>query len=431
MHTHPVRILLAIHNVYTDHTSGAQKCLKTLMEWLSEAGHESRVLASARFDGREPEPIDQHLRSLGVPLRQRPPQDAFVKWVKGRGGQARGRKVVDFRLNGVDVATLLTRYNDPQQPNRLEYEQFVFEFDQACATFRPDLVMTQGAHPVCQEIMRRARARGITTVFRLANFGYEDDRLYQDVDHVFTCSPFLSRHYFNRIGLVSTPLTSPIHWDEVLSPPDRRHFLTFINPTIHKGAGLFARLALMLGETRPDIPILVVQSAGDAHLLNSIQGVVFTKYPQIMASPPARRPADIFELTKVLLVPSVFHEPFGRVAAEALINGVPPLVSNRGALPDTVGGGGQVLPLPAWLTETATGLVSPDEARPWFDAVCALWDDPNRYAVASKAALGAGRALYGEDIQRRRYIDYVTGLKPGGRVFVDPPAPPTAEASSA
>ncbi len=56
-----------------------------------------------------------------------------------------------------------------------------------------------------------------------------------------------------------------------------------------------------------------------------------------MAAPPVPSAADYFALTRLLLVPSVWEEPFGRVAAEAMINGVPPLVANRGSLPDVLG----------------------------------------------------------------------------------------------
>ena len=52
-----------------------------------------------------------------------------------------------------------------------------------------------------------------------------------------------------------------------------------------------------------------------------------------MAAPATPAPADYFALTRLLLVPSVWAEPFGRVAAEAMINAIPPLVSDRGSLP--------------------------------------------------------------------------------------------------
>ena len=54
--------------------------------------------------------------------------------------------------------------------------------------------------------------------------------------------------------------------------------------------------------------------------LNAIPGIDFASYPQIMAAPPVPTPADYFALTRILLVPSVWEEPFGRVAAEAMIN---------------------------------------------------------------------------------------------------------------
>ena len=204
--------------------------------------------------------------------------------------------------------------------------------------------------------MRRARKRRIATVFTLRNFGYEDRGYFEHVDHVFTCSPYLSEVYRQQIGLLSAGLESPIDWAEVEAPDDMRRFVTFVNPTPQKGALMFARLADMLGSRRPDIPILVVQSAASAGGLNAIHGLDFGRYPHIMAAPATPRPADFFGLTRILLVPSVFREPFGRVAAEALINGIPPLVSDRGALPETVGEAGRVLPLPSWMTETATEL---------------------------------------------------------------------------
>src|SRR6185436_2280622 len=103
----------------------------------------------------------------------------------------------------------------------------------------------------------------------------------------------------------------------------------------------------------------------------------FGKYPQIMAAPAVPTPADYFALTKILLVPSVWDEPFGRVAAEAMINSVPALVSERGALPHVVGGdfsaggGGRVLPIPHWMATDTTRLPSEQEVEPWYDAVCA------------------------------------------------------------
>jgi len=55
--------------------------------------------------------------------------------------------------------------------------------------------------------------------------------------------------------LKSTGIESPIEWAEVQAPTDMRKFVTFVNPSLQKGAMLFARLADLSGQSRPDIPL--------------------------------------------------------------------------------------------------------------------------------------------------------------------------------
>jgi glycosyltransferase involved in cell wall biosynthesis len=206
-------------------------------------------------------------------------------------------------------------------------------------------------------------------------------------------------------------IESPLDWEEVEAPSEMRRFVTFVNPTVAKGSYLFARLADMLGSTRSDIPIMVVQSATSAGRLNTIPELDFTKYPHIMAAPATPRPTDFFALTRILLVPSTFGEPFGRVSAEALINGIPPIVSDRGALPETVGAGGTVIPLPSWMTADSLALPTREETEPWFQAVCALWDDPDRYGTASRRARAEAESRFAETTMRQRYLEYFQTLE--------------------
>lgn len=412
-----MRILLAIHNAYTDHTSGAAHSMRILMQWLAEAGHEVRVLGTARFDARAPSNIAQHLAEQEITLIKHPPPKAILRGGRRTANLGPGRPTYEFVLRGVPVTMLATSAPSNTPAELFEREQFLYHFDRQLQQFDPDIVLSYGGHPVVREVMRRARAAGSLTVFTLRNYGYEDRSYYEHVDHVFTTSPYLSRFYAEKIGLRSVGIESPIDWEDVEAPEEMRRFVTFVNPSPAKGAFLFARLADMLGSTRPDIPILVVQSATSAGGLNAIPGLDFTKYPHIMAAPATPRGADFFALTRILLVPSTFAEPFGRVAAEAMINGIPPLVSERGGLPETVGAGGTVIPLPEWLTPNARELPSSEQVRPWFEAICGLWDSPAAYAGASERARAEAMARYEESVMRRRYLEYFASLGYGQPLF--------------
>jgi glycosyltransferase involved in cell wall biosynthesis len=404
-----MRILLAIHNAYTDATSGAAHSMRILMQWLADGGHECRVLGTARFDAKPPDSLDDHFAQLDVPLQKTPPSKIFTRSVRKPANMVVGRPTVDFTLEGVPVTTLLTTAHTGSAAERFEVEQFLFLLEDLLRQFAPDVLVTYGGHPLVQESMRRARERGVVCVFSLRNRGYEDRTFFRHVDHVFTTSPYLSEIYRQKIGLKSTGIESPIEWAEVEAPSDMRKFVTFVNPSLQKGAMLFARLADMLGQSRPDIPLLIVQSASGAGGLNAIAGLDFKKYPQIMVAPATTQPSPYFALTKILLVPSAVNESFGRVAAEALVNGIPPLVSDRGALPETVRAG-RVLPLPSWLNETSQLLPSVADAQPWFDAVCELWDDTGAYERACNLARDTAARWYSESVMRRRYLDYFASI---------------------
>jgi glycosyltransferase involved in cell wall biosynthesis len=396
-----VRFLLINNHCISDPTAGVTQSLRTIVEWLAAEGHACHVLTTARFESRVTFSIEEHLAGRGVKLTP-------------------GERVVHYETGGVPVTLMVTRHNDEARPNRKESNAYLGRFNDLMDTFRPDQVIACNAHSMIFEAMSRARSRGITTAFAVRGFGYYQPRYFKDVDHAFTCSQFLTDVYREKVGLESTPLEPPIDWSTVVAPVESRAFVTFVHPARHKGLLWFARLADMLGSRRPDIPVLVVQSGHTAGSLNAIRGIDFSAYPQIMAAPPAPIPADYFALTRILVVPSVWEEPFGRVAAEAMINGIPPLVSNRGALPHVVGGdfadggGGRVLEIPGWMTEQTTRLPGEAEVEAWYDAVTTLWDDPVLYASMSVRARQIADDRYAERVSRKRHVDYFSSLKPGG-----------------
>ena len=418
-----VRFLLANNHCISDPTAGVTHSLLTIMRWLAAEGHACHVLTTARFESPVTFTIEEHLRQLGVAVEPCPADRNAAKGSAERRRSRAARPIVRYAVDGVSVTMLLTRHNDETRPDRSEAAQYQQLLDDLLDEVAPDQMIACNAHPMIGLALASARKRGITTVFTVRGFGYYERRYFEHADHVFTCSQYLTDLYRDKVGLISTPIEPPIEWSKVIAPTEARAFVTFVHPAPHKGLMLFARLADMLGQRRPDVPILVVQSGQSGGTLNRIPGIDFGKYPQIMAAPPTQAPADYFALTRILLVPSVWAEPFGRVAAEAMINGIPPLVSDRGSLPHVIGGdfstggGGRVLPLPEWLTFKSSRLPSEADAQPWFDAVCELWDDSALYERMADRAREIAIEHYAEGVARQRHVAYLTSLRSSGRPF--------------
>src|SRR5512145_2168824 len=139
-----MRILLAIHNAYTDTTSGAAHSMRILLQWLAEGGHECRVLSTARFDAMPPASLDAHLAELDVPLQRNPPSKVFIRSVGKPANVIVGRPTIDFRLAGVPVTMLHTKAVTSSPADRFEVEQFLFLLDQILRDFKPDVLLTYG-----------------------------------------------------------------------------------------------------------------------------------------------------------------------------------------------------------------------------------------------------------------------------------------------
>ena len=135
-----------------------------------------------------------------------------------------------------------------------------------------------------------------------------------------------------------------------------------VNPTEPKGV----ETTLALAGACPQHEFVLLESwqlseeqrasiSGRLSTLPNVRLVSFT--PDVWA---------VFDRTAVLLVPSRWHEAFGRVVIEANARGVPCLVSRRGGLPEAVGGGGVVVepdaPLEVWAHELDRLL---DDRRYW------------------------------------------------------------------
>lgn len=84
---------------------------------------------------------------------------------------------------------------------------------------------------------------------------------------------------------------------------------------------------------------------------------------------------DLWKTARVLLMPSVWEEPAGRLPVEAALNDVVPLVSDRGGLPEQLGDTAPVFQLPNWYRPESQGFPTSEEVKPCLDELQRLYDD--------------------------------------------------------
>ena len=78
-----------------------------------------------------------------------------------------------------------------------------------------------------------------------------------------------------------------------------------------------------------------------------------------------------------------------------------------------------MLPIPEWMTFKTTTLPSEQEIEPWYEAVCALWDDAALYRAIGSRARQIAETRYSERVSRKKHVEYFTSLEPGGHPFAE------------
>src|SRR5262249_5587849 len=156
-----------------------------------------------------------------------------------------------------------------------------------------------------------------------------------------------------------------------------------------KGVAPFARIAEEVSCSRPEIPFLIVKSRTSGEILTNTAlagGFDLRRHANIVLADPVPEPSRIYGVTRILLVPSLI-EASGRVAAEALVNGIPVIASDRGGLAETLHGGGFVLPLPADMDPSGNIPPSAEAMRRWIDLTIQLMTDEVFYRTSTHRAL--------------------------------------------
>jgi len=341
------------------------------MQLLARSGFQCQAFGATMLDFREEVCIEGTLAELGLPYEVS----------KATIGTNRAKMI--FTRKGEVPVTLFRNTVTQRGPTRVEAPAFLMAYEKFLARNQPDLVLTFGGGPLGDAIVRLTKRRDIPIVFGLHNFAYHDARVFRHADYVVVPSQFSKRYYRDHLGLECQVLPYVIDFHRVKVDDPRPQYLTFVNPQPTKGVFLFARIAEQLARRRPDIPILVVESRDRTRALERT-GVDLSWANSLFGMANTTDPRKFYAVTKVLIMPSLWKESFGLVAAEAMINGIPVLASNRGALPEIVGDGGLLFDIPTRYTPQTKDVPTPEDVEPWVETIIRLWDDEAFYGQQSQ-----------------------------------------------
>jgi glycosyltransferase involved in cell wall biosynthesis len=256
---------------------------------------------------------------------------------------------LDVRVYGISPpeAEIRVRQRDyvaDGLPVCLVTTDFIRRLTETVRDFSPDVVLTSCPGPSCgaDDITRMVETlcrHGLPIALYVHDIGgtlplFEavKDRLAA----VITNSSFMAARIDEQWAIEA---------DVVYPVPDRAAvdaggrggpFITFFNPLPHKGLSVAHNLV-----TRrfPDRPFLFVEGFIDPES----HGIALSRSGNLVHARRSPTVAAIYRMTRTLVVPSQWEEPFGRVALEAMYNRVPVVASRTGGLLESVGDGGVLI----------------------------------------------------------------------------------------
>lgn len=377
-----MKILWANAYCLLDTSSGASMACRQMLHQLAAAGHDVEILGATIFD---------HPRGI---------ERLRAQWdtIKAKVGQS-----VSVRDGKLTHRVMVTADTTRERMSPREELLWFNTFMASCDRFQPDVILYYGGQVLDFLMTAEARHRGIKVVAFLCNGNFVGRRWCRDVDLILTDSQATARHYAQQDGLTAVPIGAFIDPRPVIAVTHERRHVLFVNPSQEKGAAVVIQLAMMLEHKRPDIKFEIVESRGNWQALvrqiSAKMGQQRDALSNVILTPNTTDMRPIYGRARLLLAPSLWWESFGRVAAEAVMNGIPVIHSGSGGLAEVVGDAGIRVSFPTAMHKAPyTSMLDTAALQPLASKIEQLFDDDGFYqGLVDKAKIQAQRHSLAKD----------------------------------
>lgn len=431
----PKLLWMSPYSLHDEFSSAAINC-KLLLEGLAQIGWE--ITACTSFI-----------------LEDAPAEDALSALKQTLGSAA--NQVLKFSEHQVNYVYIRSRFlqEDRMSLNEMQlfYEVCCELFDKE----RPDFVMGFGTSAVFQTCMAEAKRRGIWTLYMLLNANHRYYN-FPNIDLILTSSQANADLYYQQWKIRAVPIGEVFDAQQCVATSRTPRYITFFNPALEMGLSFFARIAYAYNQSYPEQRFLVVNNYGNfAHNLKLLHGnpthrtsgeikhtngktyrtsggtsreidrtsgeiersseeksdaatnntnrpsplqvalpdvLDVSDFPNVDLAQRTPNLKSVYALSKVLLMPTLWWEAWGRIATEATLNSIPVVASNVGGLVESTGGAGIHIHIPEIYLRDYQLIPDNEVIQPWIDGLQrALHEDLSQRIAKAQLKLAINQTI--------------------------------------